>query len=593
PQGTLYGRNTIGGAINVVSKAPDPDFGGVLKVGLGNFDSYLAAGTVTGGLGDTLSGRLSFSSSDRTGFTTNTLTGEHGNSDNTDAIRLKLSYLPTDSLDILLMADYARIRNDGQIQEPAGEPPFFASPLVPSVPPSPDPFAQDINEVGFTNRDVWGVASKIDWHTEALTLTSISSYRESHVGELRDLDSTTLQVWRHLIDEDSRQFSQELRFSSAEPGAPMTLGGRLNWILGFYYYYENTDRLDTYLFGADSLFAFLNGRTAVTDTYFVGLKTQSLAVFGQASFDITDQLSLTAGARFTYDEKKGDIIATSTVFGPSFVPNYAVPVNDDWHSFDPKVTLDYHVTDDFLAYATFSTGFKSGGYQYNAATAAIAAVPFNPEEVTAYEAGIKSQWADRRLQLNASGFYYDYKDLQLPIFVPLGGGRGTNIISNAAQSTIKGVEVEMVALMTENLDVRAGYAFLDARYDKYVTLLGDFSGNRMIRSPKHSANAVVQYRRTIADLGTATLRGEWAYTDDIFFEADEGARPFTSQKGYHLFNASLHLETTDGRWTASLWGKNLTDKTYLATVFALPQTPLLTYALPRTWGINLTWRYGN
>ena len=594
PQGTLYGRNTIGGAINITTRAPTRDFEGYAEGSLGNFDSVDFKAAISGPLSERFAGRLAVGRTYREGYTRDRISGARGNGDDSWTVRGRLRGDLSDHVTWNLTLEHQNTDAPGLQQHSTGVRQFLQAASSPSVPVEPDPYVGAYNVDGYTRRELSSLLNRIDWETGAFDITALTSLRGSLSSELYDLDSTPLKIWTYAFKEKSKQFSQELRFSST-PGGVLSLGGKGQWVIGAYYYRERTKRYDVFDLGADSIFH--TGQAGVErNIYDVDIDTDSVAIFGQYTFHLTDALSVTAGGRYTRDKKDAVISATSnSTTPPAYYPGFTITPGKTWTSTDPKVTIDYKPIDGVMLYATVSRGFKSGGFQFNATNAALANQVFDPERVWTYEIGVKSQFWDNRAQLNVSAFQYDYKNLQLPRFTllppPAVAGSGTNIISNAAASTIKGVDISGVLALTRDLKLTAGLSLLDATYDEYVSGASNFSGNRMIRSPKAQGNIEASYEHEVAEGLSIRAGADWSYTSRINFEADEGARPFTTQGGYGLLNYRVGLGATDEGWSVDGWVRNAGDKRYVSNIFAVPVTVLQNWAMPRSYGLTARYRF--
>ena len=242
-----------------------------------------------------------------------------------------------------------------------------------------------------------------------------------------------------------------------------------------------------------------------------------------------------------------------------------------------------------LLYLTYAEGFKSGGFQFAAFNPEAAGVVFEPEELTSYELGLKSDLWDGRMRLNASGFVYSYENQQLPRIVLLPSGSFGQVISNAAESDINGIEVDVSMTPAAGLMLSAGYAYLDATYDEFVFNQAlDFSGNQMPRAPEHSYFVNVDYQRPIGS-GTGFVHADWSWQDDIFFEFDEGATFGTRQEAFGLLNVEAGFEMANWRFTA--WSKNLTDKTYRSSVLNFGGNTIEFLGLPRTYGLSVRYAF--
>ncbi len=607
PQGTLYGRNTIGGAINVITKDPTDELEIESEVGFGNMDYYSVEGAVSGPLvDDRLSGRLSAYYRSRDGYVTNLATGTEHNDLDQLGLRGKLSWTPAENIDIKFSLEYNRADPDSGLQgEYVTGLPVLATggPLVPPLMTTPSRFDEFYNLDSELDREMYSATVRVDWELNPLTVTSITNYSDLDMFETRDLDSTPLESIEHRTDEESKQYTQEIRFSS-KPGGLWTFEDKVEWIFGVYYLREEPIRRENLRGGLDSVFSMIAasvdgggppaplapGQIYIDNFLTVDVETTSYAVFGQATFDLTEQLALTIGARYTNDEKDAVYSGSSNRdFIPPIITPYQVTLNPDWNSFDPKVTLEYRVDDDILTYATYSQGFKSGGFQFAKFNPTEASDVFDPEEVDAYEVGLKSRWLDRRLKLNLNYFYYDYTDLQVARTTVGAGGAPAISTLNAAEATVQGLELDSEYQFTESLSLTLGYAYLDATYDDYVfNDMLNFSGNDLVRSPENTLNLALTYSTTIAD-GELTARGEYNWTDDYFFEPDQGLTAGTTQEDYALVNAKLSYGR--GPWIFSVWGKNLTDEVYRNTTLSFGAFTMEYLNLPRTYGVSLAWAY--
>lgn len=602
PQGTLYGRNTIGGTINIISRSPSAQPSAYIETEYGNFDQFRIEGAISGPIqGDKLSGRLAFLKHDRDGHLENLTTGTELQGEDTVAVRGKLQYRPSDALVATITAEYNTSDRPGTQGEPiVGV--FSAAPRITLV-KTPNRRTEFYNADSRFDRELLTLIGRVEWSPGPLMVTSITGYRNSDLEEFRDLDSTRFDAISQDTVENSESFSQELRFASS-PGGSLTLGDRLDWVVGLYYYKEDTDRLDRFPFGPDSAISsiintfdtlgivapILPGVDTFNEDFTNNVDVESYAIFGQATLKITDRLSITGGLRWTRDEKQAEIIGDTTRPGlPPIFADFTVNRDPDWESVDPKVTLDYRIAPAALIYLTYAEGFKSGGFQFAAFNPGAAGVVFEPEDLTAYEAGLKSDLWGGRMRLNVSGFIYDYKNQQLPRIVLLPSGSFAQVITNAAKSDIRGVEFDASIAPAEGLVLSAGYAYLDAEYDDFVFNAAlDFSGNQMPRAPEHSYFVSAKYARPIGR-GLAFASTDWSWQDDIFFEFDEGATTGTEQDAFGLLNLQLGYEID--HWRLAVWSKNLTDKTYRNSVLNFGGNTIEFLGQPRTYGVSLRYAF--
>jgi len=607
PQGTLYGRNTIGGAINVITKKPSDELTIYAEAGVGNFGYFEGQGAVSGPMvDDKLYGRMSMYYRSRDGYVKNLTTGTDHNALDQLGVRGKLLFTPSENLDISFTLDYNHADPSGGLQgEYVAGLPVLATggPLVPPLVTTPSRFDEFYNTDSELERDIYVATLRFDWGLSNAALTSITAYLDLDMMEARDLDSTSIDSIEHITHEESEQFTQEIRLASI-PDGWLTFDNRVEWIAGFYYLKEEPVRFENLRGGLDSVFSMIAasidaggppapiapGQMYIDNFLKVDVETTSYALFGQATIDITDKFALTVGARYTDDEKKA---VSSGISNRNFVPPIILPwqvnLKRSWSTFDPKVILKYVWTDDVMTYFIYSQGFKSGGFQFAKFNPVEASEIFDPEDVETFEVGLKSTWFDQRLRANMNYFYYKYTDLQVPKTTTGAGGAPAITTLNAAHSTVQGFEFDGSLSITDELTLHAAYAYLDAVYDDYVFNDSlDFSGNDMVRSPRHTFSSTLEYARPVAN-GLFRMRGDVSWTDKYFFEADEGLTPGTDQQDYWLINALASYEV--GSWVFSVWGKNLTDEVYRTTTLSFGAFTMEYLALPRTYGVSIGWRY--
>jgi iron complex outermembrane receptor protein len=279
------------------------------------------------------------------------------------------------------------------------------------------------------------------------------------------------------------------------------------------------------------------------------------------------------------------------VAGPGLPPplaeEYAVSADKSWDAFTPKVAATYRFSDDAMAYASISRGFKSGGFQGTAGTAASAATPYDPEYVWSYEIGTKTQWLDDSLRVNVAAFYMDYQDLQVSSLVPL----CCVVIGNAATAEIKGAELEVLYRPMPGLDLNASFNWLDAKFENFEDgATADYSGNYLPRAPKNKLNLGAQYEWSLGQIGMMMARVDWSYQSKVYFEASN--TPLEVQDGVGLVYGRIGLRGHDDSWEVSLWGKNLGDKLVKTHIVAFAPfgQQLNLYNPPRTWGLTLRFK---
>jgi iron complex outermembrane recepter protein len=608
PQGTLYGRNATGGSINLTTRQPTQDLSGYLNLTGGNYGRVTAEGAVSGALiPDVLTARVAFQTQNHDGYGKNIVTGNDIDDLNSRAIRGTLLFTPTNRLTVNIMADYYRERDHAGAYHSTGGSGFSA----PGVPIIPYGIAQG-GQVPDRIRDVsseddprnylrfWGVSGKITYAlTDNIDVSSLTAYRSTANAGATDLDTTNLALVKQFRTEDAKQFSEELQLTGKTD--------RLTWLLGFFYFHENdrgvtADPLNparTIFFGPDSL---------TTGFLAAGrLKTDALAVFGQASYEIVDNLHITLGGRYSSEKKTDRDELAFDLFTP-YVGDFATPStiipdrSKRFKSFTPRVAVDYQATPNLLLYASWSRGFKSGTYSLGAGTP-----PVDPEKVSAFEAGVKSQLFDRRLRLNLAGFYYDYKDLQIGKVV--GTTNATLVLENAATAKIYGLEAEFQAKISSRFDIDGNASWLHARFSNYVSAdparpFGDgvtidnglpafnLKGNTLSQSPDFTAFFGAQYHLP-SRLGDFTMRGEVAWRDRVYFTPFN--LKYISQAPNAKVNLFLNWAAHDDHWSGSLFVKNLANKTVVGN--SLVSSSVVGFPLngfledPRTYGVTLGYKF--
>jgi iron complex outermembrane receptor protein len=600
PQGTLYGRNTIGGAINVISKAPSEELTGNFEGGISNFGGYnLFAGLGGPIAGDKVMFRVAAWREERDGYVTNTASGKRFQGIENTGARARLTIAPTDTLKIDLSAEFMNDGdkaafggfNQGTFGNPASI--FFRGSGVAAA--STGLRASALSFDPFLDRKVRSYIGRIEYDAGAATITSISALRKLGIRDGRDLEGSALAIIDQSSVENSKQFTQELRIASTPDGA-LSANGLIDWIIGGFYYHDTSLRSDSFQLGINSAVRAAAG-TPATDVALSDYKIESYAVFGQATFHLTDKLDLTLGGRYSHDSKSAIQSGTTTDAAPLIAAAFTTTNRATYSSFDPRVVLAYKITPDANVYASFSTGFKSGGFQYVPFSRAQADVLFAPEDIKAYEVGFKTEWLDRALRVNGAAFYYDYKNLQISrIILPPGSTAPVSLISNAASSTVKGIDLEIAVRPSRNFDLDIAYGYLDAKYDSYVfNATTDFSGTRMVRAPQHSINVGAEWRLPVWDDGELALRADYALTGDFFHEPGEGnlafgtGIPLTAEDGYGLLD--LRATLAKGNWRLTAYATNIGNTRYRRTINALGNTVVGFAGAPRIYGAKLGYSF--
>lgn len=608
PQGTLYGRNTTGGAINVISRRPTFTPEGYASVEYGTFNA-LDANFGFGGpvVSDKLAFRIAGQYVEDEGYSTNAVTGNKVNDAERFALRGSLLYTPDASTDVLLTLSSFTNRG-GAVQpksrqliptDPAAAgpdgvcaPAFFRSGLCTDVlgfaDTSGDPYTVTSDVEGQDKVDLWTAALTVDRDlTDTLTLTSITAYQDVERNAHENTDSSPLQMIEAFYVNTQQQFSQELRLASD--------GERLKWVVGGYYMNDETTSNSAYdiLRILRPLFTTPDNPTGASpenSVIYLGYpytqKTDSYAIFGQADYELASGLFLTAGLRWSADEKSMDY---STI-AEQAVTLFTYQADKTFSDWSGKIGLKYDLTDTTNIFANYSRGYKSGGFFGGNADSAEQIAPYNNETVNAYEIGSKSDLLGNRLRMNLSGFYYDYQDIQAYSTVER-NGLTVQVLDNAASAEMYGAEAEFVARPVRNLDLSLGLAWLHAEYGEYASLGDDYSGNKMPQAPEFSMTSRAAYTIETDTGVTITPSIDVSYRSKVYFDSTNRER--LSDPELWLVGGEIAVASPDGKVEAGLWGRNLTDEAYLTSANPIDSlgVDLLTYSRPRSAGLFLRYRY--
>ncbi|MDA5194831.1 TonB-dependent receptor [Govanella unica] len=598
PQGTLFGRNTIGGAINLTSKKPDGKFAGMGEVTMGSYNRIDARLSVNIPIiEDKFFARISASSKNRDGFGRRLLTDQKYGNQNTNSVRGAFRLLPSENIEINLSADYTRAREESPVTTLVWDRPLsefgggaitglynmFVAPVT-GLPYDSRWLPHEKNTSYATgptgsNLDVWGLSMTVDWDAGPVAVKSITAYRKVKADFGRDPDGSPVVLVQTSNVMDTEQFSQEFQFTGK------AMNDRLTWLAGAYYFKETgsddvTANIGWGIFEALGIPLSIHGPTIVDN--------RSYAAFLNLNYAITDKLNLSGGIRYSEDKKKATVNQYFTDLGILALANPVGKKNFD--DVTPKVSLDYRWTGEFMTYASYAKGFKSGGFTGRYVVPTLEPRPFDPEKLTTYEVGFKSQFLDNHVRLNASAFYSDYKDIQVTIFN--GVAPETR---NAAKGRIKGAEVELTALPAEGLTVTGAIGYMDAKYTKFNPL--DSVGlvlplqitNKFVNTPKWSLNASAEYRFPLGEkAGDIALRADWNYHSKIAMDAVN--TPELIQKGMSLINSRISYHSPNEMWEFALFVTNLTNERYFVggvadiASFGLVEA---TWARPREWGASV------
>jgi len=593
PQGTLFGRNAIGGAVNLVSARPGKEFSGDARITVGRFNRLDFRGTLDVPLiEDKLAIKISGLSNNRDGygkrldFDTGQEIAEMGNQDRLSG-RLLVDWNPQDNLNFLFSLDRARIRETGSVSKTFE---FIETGLVRlhnlvASPPMGDGFATDSPFTNYAtgpninNVDAWGINLTVDWSLDRWNIKSITSYRKMDSLNSDDLDGTSLTVLHGTDDVVQDQFSQEIQLSG------IAMEDRLNWLTGFYYYTEDAAAAVT-----GEIYPTLNDFFGIniSNIRHVTNDVESYAVFGNGTYSLNEQLSFTAGLRYTNDEK------TASRFRERFDGTVYVPFlskGENWDAVTGQASLEYKFNSDVMAYLSYSRGFKSGGWNGDSSKVEDF-VTFDPEYLANYEIGLRSDWADKRLRVNATFFWSDYTDVQYRVDqVDPDTGVPVEFVGNVAEAEIKGFELDFVARPASAFTITAGVGYTDAAYTKVDPgTIAITTDSTFINTPKWSFNASVEYAIPVQDLGWLNARLDYSYSSKVNYDIRN--LPVLEQDAYNLLNARLSFESGN-HWSFALFATNLTNELYFVGGRDYGGLGFRTryYAAPRQWGFNVRYHF--
>ena len=585
PQGTLYGRNTIGGAVSLYTVKPTDEFEARIKVAAGSDGYSRVGGFVSGALSENWVGRLAASTRSDDGNMTEVLSGKNDGQD-ADAVRLNLIGQLSDKTSLEFTAQSTTLDQNGRLAQANGEMgPFGLYQLGHALPlpvlPAPlranimagiqagtvadilreaalDPRNVKMDRPGFSSLETDLVSLKLEHESDNFLFTSITSRTSDELHEETDFESTTRDaIWTDVV-QDSRQTTQEFRFTSVDGGMG-TMDDRLTWVLGLYYFNDKGYRKDDYsveeqgnippqFYQAASV-DFSQSRQDLT------LDNKSFALYGQATYALTDQLNVTLGIRRSEDEK--DVITqmiTNTPGYPFVAAPFTLPQTLEYSSTDPKLSIDYAINDNSMAYITYASGYKSGGAQFASWAEAGNVNGFEKEQLDSLEIGYKARLMNDRLQLNVAAYRYDYTDQQVQTIVVINGAP-SGLTSNAAESEMDGFELEMNYLLTSALRVDMNYFNQDAVFGSFEDVSGSKTGNPMQFAPENAYTVALNYAPdTAIDL---QLRAEYSYKDE--FQFDAGNRAISLEPEHSVVNLTALMNLNDST-SLRLYCDNCSDE---------------------------------
>jgi len=621
PQGTLFGKNTVGGAINITTVKPGPDLEGMAMVRAGNFDTVQSRAMLNvpipwGALEDRVFTRFAVSQDYNEGYTRNTNLGQRQSDRNSLSFLGSVRLLPRDDITVDLSGTWSRSHTRGRggecvVVDERG-PPFGSDDFYDAC-RSTRPFENNADVSQLVDVESYGAWGTLAWDLGELRifddteLKTIASWREQNPRIRVDVDMTRVPNLRRSSAggaPDQGTPGEQRQISIEEQVNTTTWDGRLQIVTGAFGFWEQAD--ESVVLAADTVGAFIDNKRTIHNW--------TWALYGQATAELTDWASLTAGLRYTQD-KKGLSLTTQTTPGPVAEPMNESKVFSAWTPmaslalFAPDSWIEDTPVDHLMGYFTYSRGFRGGGF--NGIALSTDPTEFEPEFLDSFEIGFKSIGFDQRATLNLSAFLGKYDDIQVTGVRDLGDLNGDGIPDfdqttlNAAEATTYGAEIELTALPYEGFQLDGSLGLLETEYDRFGNAVSDLDSSRIDRSgqsfdnaPEIQAHVGLQYAYFLATGGPAWLEGiltpriDWSYQSEVHLRGPEVAA--TVQRGYNRIDARLSYTFNEERTQVALWGRNLTDEHYFdnatPTVSSLGTTSRF-YAAPRTYGCEVSHRF--
>ncbi|MEQ8859278.1 MAG: TonB-dependent receptor [Pseudomonadales bacterium] len=584
PQGTLFGRNSIGGVINITRAKPTGEFSGKVRGSYGSYDNTELDGMLNFGIGEQLAVKLTASRHEQgDGYYDNLTTGGTDGDIQYTMYGAHLLFTPRPDLDI----EYSYTREEYDQDTPpllnvSQSDQLFCSAfgycaVDIDTPSSADRYKVTQNGPNDATFDADTHIASVAWDmNDEYRIDYIFGYRETDEEVLQDFDATPETLFETTRPEEYDQTSHELRLTRS--------GERLDFVVGAYLFDME------YTIDLVSFIGFVVPNTVLNIPQTANQKTDSWALFFESDYNLTDSLVFTVGGRYSDDEKQAQITNDFFISQPT-------PVKQSWSEFTPKVGLKWFVEDELMFYGLYSTGYRAGGFNGRPTTQEAADLPYDPETVDNYEIGVKSQWLDNRLRLNAALFRMTYDDKQEEQSVAVASGTGQQtVVANASSATIWGAEVDFAYLpQIEGLELSGNVGWLDADYDDFVADIGRGGVTQnddleFRRAPEFTASLAVRYEWTVGP-GTAWARAGWHFIDE--HATSLANSPQTNNDEQHLIDASLNYDW--GNTVLSVFGRNLADEDGYTIGFDVggvaPPGSLWTYAAPRaprTFGVQLS-----
>ena len=611
PQGTLFGRNTSAGALQIRTRRPSGEFASRGKINVGEYGRMDVRASVDLPIvQDKVNAKIAVMSQTMDGYFTSNVNGRDLGAEEILSVRPMIEFKPNDHLDITLIGEYHKNKSEPRPQQ--NESPssrllcilhsFCGFPFDNGS----EEFDVDTVDVGFINAEIWGLTAETNYQIDKGVFTFIGNYRKTEEEVVYDPDAVLYPMFLVDRDQPHEQWSTEFRFQS-------TGYEKFDFVAGLYYFHQEYELERNTTLGVAS-------PTPLTHLLSItGQDHDAWSVFGEMHYFVNDKLTVTVGARYSEEEKD----YFQKPFGP--FPNTGAQIDnsESWSDFGPKFGVNYQWNSDLMTYFSYTKGFKSGGFNGRCGQTATCLLSFDPEEVDGYELGLKADWLDNRLRTNVAVFWSEFKDLQRTAIVPLPPGAANpqeTVTDNAAGATISGIELELTALIGNNFRLNFTVGILDAEYDSFCADIDgaatytsmpmsncggvvtqttgapggegaylvdeDRTGFDLGRAPETNYSINAMYDLPLSNGGNMMFHTSYIWVDDLFTDDSE----VSLRENTHLLDASISYEDPDGRFRVSLYGKNLTDELYVDTRTIVP--PLFdtrAVSSPRRYGIEFGW----